>query len=390
MPFHETKAAIKKNVTQCKEMKRLYYLSATSFSQVDLGVLPELSKRYDLTYGLVTPTGSPYVSIADIKNHCRENDIRLRLFPFERRLRDLRIGLDFKKVLDDIRQTRPDIIYTISHDIPLLSLLCLTLPAEKTIIAIHDVEFHSGSKFPFFLKLSRMITMAHFTSFQVFSKNQEIIFRNKYPKKKIFNIPLSLGFYGDLTGVPSVDANSNYDVITFLFFGNILPYKGLKSLLAAINNLSLKYSNFKLVVAGQCPDWNTEYEPVIENKSIVTKLIHFIDSTSIPGLFSNAHYLVLPYAEATQSGPLMMAYNFNIPVIASNIDSFNDMVVEGTSGYLYDNRDETALGSVLEAALVRSQDDYNDMRHRLRQHTKLHYSAVTLSKKYEKMFDNLS
>lgn len=370
-------------------MKRLYYLSATSFSQVDLGVLPELSKRYDLTYGLVAPTGNPYVSLADIENHCRTNNIKLRVFPFTKRLRDPRIALDFKKVLDDIGQVGPDIVYTISHDIPLLSLLCLQLPAEKTIVAIHDVEFHSGSKFPFFLKLSRWITMAHFKNFQVFSKNQEVLFRQKYPNKKIFNIPLSLGFYGNLGHQPSVTEKYDYDVITFLFFGNILPYKGLKSLLAVINGLTLKYSNFRLVIAGQCSNWETEYEPAIENKSIVTKLIHFIDSTSIPGLFSNSHYLVLPYTEATQSGPLMMAYNFNLPVIASNVNSFKDMVVEGTTGYLYDVNDPSGLTKVLEAALVRSRQDYDNIRHRLHEHTNLHYSAVTLSKKYEQMFDTL-
>ena len=231
--------------------------------------------------------------------------------------------------------------------------------------------------------------MRHFKNFQVFSKNQELLFRKKYPGKKIFNIPLSLGFYGNLGPQPSVLENYDNDVITFLFFGNILPYKGLKSLLAATNELSLKYSNFRLVVAGQCSNWDTEYEPAIENKAFVTKMIHFIDSTSIRGLFSNAHYLVLPYAEATQSGPLMMAYNFNLPVIASNVNSFKDMVVEGTSGYLYDINDPNGLTKVLEAALVRSREDYKNIRHRLHEYTHQRYSAVILSKQYQQMFDIL-
>ena len=366
-------------------MKRLYYLSATSFSQVDLGILPELSKKYDLTYALVTPQGNSYVGLGDIENYCRNNSIKLKFFPFRRRLRDLRTGSDFNKVLNDIKRTNPDIIYTISHDVPILSLLCCRLPATKTIVAIHDVEFHSGSKFPFFLKISRMITMTHFKNFQVFSRNQENILRTKYPKKRIYNIPLSLGYYGNSTHTHQNDNKKN-NSITFLFFGNILPYKGLHFLLKAVCNLSLKYTNFQLIVAGQCSEWETVYEPLISNKAVVTKMIRFIDSTVIPDLFSGTHYLVLPYTEATQSGPLMMAYNFNLPVIASKIDSFKDAVIEGTTGYLYDRNDEAGLENALEAAIIRSQTEYDDLCRRLKEHTLNNYSAPLLSKKYEQMF----
>ena len=48
--------------------------------------------------------------------------------------------------------------------------------------------------------------------------------------------------------------------------------------------------------------------------------------------FQEADYLVLPYDESTQSGPLLIAYNYNIPVIASDIELFKTMVCDKQNG----------------------------------------------------------
>jgi glycosyltransferase involved in cell wall biosynthesis len=367
-------------------MKHLYYLSAASFTQVDLGILPQLARTYQITYALIMPAGNSHVEQNDIREYCSTNNIDFKAFTFKRRQRDIRLGFEFLTILRDIRSTQPDIIYTISFDIPVLSLLCTTLSKKKTIIAIHDAEFHSGSKFALFMKFARKITISHFDSFQVFSKNQEKVFRRKYPKKKLYTIPLSLGYYGSHKSYSATRNLDHHNEIRFLFFGNILPYKGLKHLLTAVNNLSVTYSNFKLVIAGQCNNWDNEYEPLIANNKVITKMIHFIDSNAVPDLFLNAHYLVLPYSDATQSGPLMMAFNFNLPVITSDIKAFREVMVENTTGYLYEKADPRGLENVLEAALLREKDEYLKLLARLKEHVSLNYSSQAISKMYQIMF----
>jgi len=367
-------------------MKSLYYLSSISFSQVDLAILPALSRQFKVVYGLIVPkSNNNNVPLEEVQYYCEANNIEIRRFSFVRRLRDVRIAFDFWSVLEDIWSEKPDVLYMTCQDVPILSLLSLTLSRRNTIVAIHDVQFHSKSKFAVLLRWSRRITIAHFESFHVFSKNQEVIFKQRYPEKKTSVIPLSLGYYGGFEGT-SPDRREHYSEIRFLFFGNILPYKGLKSLLKAVEKLSERHSRFRLTIAGQCDDWDTQYEPLISSDSPVTRIIRFIDAKMIPTLFLEAHYLILPYIDATQSGPLMLAYHFGLPVIASDIDAFQENIAHGLTGFLYDSTNPTALERVIESAIIRDKAEYISLSNSLREFVKKQYSTEEISKQYAKMF----
>ena len=40
------------------------------------------------------------------------------------------------------------------------------------------------------------------------------------------------------------------------------------------------------------------------------------------------HFLILPYRDVTNSGPMMIALNYNLPIIAPKIGCFNDVYTE--------------------------------------------------------------
>ena len=53
--------------------------------------------------------------------------------------------------------------------------------------------------------------------------------------------------------------------------------------------------------------------------------------------------MALPYRTATQSGITQIAYNFNIPVIVSNVGGLAEIVPDGKVGYVVEpNADEFA------------------------------------------------
>src|ERR1035437_226300 len=338
-------------------MKKLYYLSISCFGDTDMGFLYHLAKTFDITYGVLFIDDVSNFSKTELANYCKKYNIKFEPYFFTRRQRDIRIAFEFIKVLKNIKKANPDIIYTFSFDNPIFSIIGLSLNKKKTIIFIHDVEFHSSYPFSYFFKIGRKITIFHFSFFQVFSKNQEAIFRKRYPKKKVYTISKTTSDYGNVKCYKK-DLGYGTKKIRFLFFGKILIYKGLDQLIRAMNRLSYKYSNFELVIAGRCDNWETAYEPLIENKNIIIKRIGRIENVEIPDLFKSCDYLVLPYKDATQSGPLMIAYNYNLPVIASNIEAFREVIEEGTSGYFFDRSDPKGLESVLEAAIHQSRDEY--------------------------------
>lgn len=369
-------------------MKSLYYLSSISFYQTDFGVLHNLTQKYNITYGVLLPKKGINSMDQEIIKYCKKYEIKLELFYFKKRQRDLRNGFVFLKVLKNIRTINPDIIYTLSFDNPLLSLLGLTLKSKNTVVFIHDVEFHSGYRFMHFMRIGRKVTIYHFKYFQVFSKIQGDIFAKKYPQKKLSIIPLPLTDFGYFPHYKKI-IKKDIETIRFLFFGNILPYKGLNLLINAVNSLNTKYSNFELVIAGRCDNWSTLYEPLIQNKNNVKQIIRYIKNDEIPELYLTSHYLVLPYKDATQSGPLMLAYNYNLPVIASNIGAFREIIKNGVSGFLFDHNSSKGLEIVMEMAIRRTPDEYRELLNELKIFINSNFSGESVCQKYQIMFDKI-
>jgi glycosyltransferase involved in cell wall biosynthesis len=66
----------------------------------------------------------------------------------------------------------------------------------------------------------------------------------------------------------------------------------------------------------------------------VRKRIEYIPDHEIEIYFEAADALVLPYRFIYQSGPLFLAYNFGLPVIATDVGSFKNDIVEGQTGFV--------------------------------------------------------
>jgi glycosyltransferase involved in cell wall biosynthesis len=116
------------------------------------------------------------------------------------------------------------------------------------------------------------------------------------------------------------------------------------------------------------------YEPLIADKSLVEKHIRFIGNDEVADFFINSHYLVLPYRDATQSGPLKIAFHYNVPVIASDISSFKEEVTHGVDGYLFRTGDVDDLKNVLLHALAKHATDYERLRASQTEYVRSKYS----------------
>lgn len=58
--------------------------------------------------------------------------------------------------------------------------------------------------------------------------------------------------------------------------------------------------------------------------------------------------MVLPYNEVFQSGVLFLAYSFGLPVIATDVGSFREEIVEGQTGFMCRPGDPTDLARAIE------------------------------------------
>lgn len=142
---------------------------------------------------------------------------------------------------------------------------------------------------------------------------------------------------------------------TILFFGALRPYKGLECLVAAFQRIAAAHEGYRLIVAAEPKKGDEQYLCDI-NKTIETdpsrahiiQRMEFIPDEGTEVYFKAADVLVLPYKQIFQSGVLFLSYNFGLPVVATDVGSFRDDIVEGTTGFLARSCEAGDLAAAIE------------------------------------------
>lgn len=117
------------------------------------------------------------------------------------------------------------------------------------------------------------------------------------------------------------------DKFILLFFGSLLPYKGVDIIINGVNKL--KDDEILVVIAGSSHK-NPEYGQTIKELSKKDKRIflidRFISEEEIPILFGAADYTIYPYRRIDNSGVLFMSITFGVPVIISNKGGVKEII----------------------------------------------------------------
>ncbi len=135
------------------------------------------------------------------------------------------------------------------------------------------------------------------------------------------------------------------DERVLLFFGYVRRYKGLHILLEAMHALPAD-PHVRLLVVGEFYDDETSYRTMVDRlglSSRVTIVSDYIPTARVGTYFSAADAVMLPYVSATQSGIAQIAYNFNKPIIASNVGGLAETVRDGLTGLVVPPEDPSAL-----------------------------------------------
>lgn len=137
---------------------------------------------------------------------------------------------------------------------------------------------------------------------------------------------------------------------TILFFGRILPYKGLSYLFEAYKMAKVKIPELRLIIAGEGKiDFNYHELSHIEvlNQNISNnKLVEIIRRCSI---------VVCPYTSASQSGIPMVAYYFGKPIIATNVGGLPEVIENNVTGLIVPPENSYALAEAIEKIISDSE-----------------------------------
>jgi D-inositol-3-phosphate glycosyltransferase len=76
--------------------------------------------------------------------------------------------------------------------------------------------------------------------------------------------------------------------------------------------------------------------------------IRHVPDSDVERYFKAGDVLVLPYRSVFQSGVLFLAYSFGLPVIATDVGSLKEEVIEGETGSICRPGDVQALAQTIE------------------------------------------
>jgi glycosyltransferase involved in cell wall biosynthesis len=299
-----------------KFKKKIVWVTAECFIDVDIQIIPFLSNYYDIKWIVVKNKISKINYKELIDKLFRGMDIDIDFFEIKSRTRNIIIIREYISLISFIKSYEADIYYFDFSGIPyFFPLLRLFKGKKDVVIAAHNVSTPKGAVNTFLATLYMKFILHSFDNFQVFSLNQEKVIKNKTKNKNIFYAPLALKNFG------SSNISQN-EIITFLSFGYIRRYKRIDVLISAANLVFEKTKKkFLVKIFGSCTEWN-KYKDLIKYPFLFDLRIDFIPNEEISDIFTSSHYFVLPYQDIAQSGAMTVAFNYNLPVIASNIDSF--------------------------------------------------------------------
>lgn len=141
-----------------------------------------------------------------------------------------------------------------------------------------------------------------------------------------------------------------------LFFGQIAPYKGLKHLVAALPIALRANPRLRLVIAGKVKEGHGDYWSHVQHDlhdpalaaHLITRIEHIPDDEIEP-YFKAADVVVMPYEDIYQSGILLLAYSFGLPVIATDVGALREDIVEGRTGLICRAQDPADIARAVES-----------------------------------------
>ncbi len=216
---------------------------------------------------------------------------------------------------------------------------------RKKIGVVHDPLARFGDKqlllrFFHYVALDMDVLLVH-------SRRFVDIVAKEY-RKPTYYIPL--GRHNIYAECPNKEHAICYDAtkVNFLFFGTISKYKGLNVLAEAYRALSADYGDRVTLTIAGAGDFSP-YRASFEGLPGITVINRWIRNEETESFFMGDNMIVVcPYLGATQSGVVLLTYEYQIPIIATDTGALSEQVEDEVTGLLIPPGDATALKTAME------------------------------------------
>jgi D-inositol-3-phosphate glycosyltransferase len=255
---------------------------------------------------------------------------------------------------------------------------------KRIVLTVHNVNAgkrDSNDTFLNRLTLRAQYRLADHIFVHTEKMKHELSSELKIEERRITVIPFGINNAVPNTHLTRAEARERLGICgderTILFFGHIAPYKGLETLIQAFQQLASWRNDYRLIIAGRpknCEKYWASIRDAIHDdvqKGRVLLRAEFIPDNETEIYFKAADVFVLPYKHIYQSGVLFLGHSFGLPVLASDVGSLKDEIVEGKTGFVFKPEDPVDLANTIERYFA--SDLYADIDRR--RHEIRHYAT---------------
>lgn len=370
-------------------MKAISWITADCFLDVDLPVIARLREHYRIFWQIIISNscGIDYRGFVRMQIPEAGDNLEIVFVDEKHRRRDPRMLASDCRIIRRAKAFHPDFYYVSGFMLPWgLPLLKVMLPVEKVVMACHNVSTPKGATKSVLAELSMRFVLAFFKNIQVFSKGQHEVLEGRCSGKNVLEAPLALKDFGE----PRPGAAADDGIVRFLNFGIIRDYKRVDLLIEAGCLLYERgYRNFRVLIAGSCPEWDARYSGLVRCPGVFELDIRRIPNEDVPGLFAKSDYFVMPYQDIAQSGALTVAFQYNLPPIVSDIPQFREFVEDGVTGLYFKSGDAVSLADKMQYALDHYADIYPVLKDNQAAFVRDNLSLDSIVARYRAYFDRL-
>jgi len=256
-----------------------------------------------------------------------------------------------------LRKEKPDIVYTFTPKAGLLGMM-------GAFFARIPIRIHNIVGMPLMEARGNKARLLKFVERLTYRFSTKLLCNSMglkgYIKQNLTKQELSVVGYGSINGVDTEFFNNNFDkkqqneirekfhidegdfVLTFV--GRIVKDKGVNELIEAFVLLRKEHPNLKLLLVG---DYEEDLNPIKqENRKLINELneIIFVGfQKDIRQYLAISDLFVLPSYREGLPNSLIEAGSFGIPLVATDINGCNEIIIDKQTGILVEKKDTKSL-----------------------------------------------
>jgi glycosyltransferase involved in cell wall biosynthesis len=263
-----------------------------------------------------------------------------------------RVPIIRKQLLRHIAAHRPEVVVELMpHVWSSFIAPAIKSAGARYVTLVHDADSHPGdhrtAAVQWFAKRTRrqadlIVTLSDAVASRLLAQGQ-------VPRDKICTL-----FHPDLDfgGRHALEPPRLGEPLRLLFFGRIMPYKGLPLFLDMVDQLREEGVAVEVGVFGQGSLGPSARRLKAMGAEVINR---WLTEAEIGALLPRFHAIVLSYMEASQSGVAAAAFGAGLPVIATPVGGIIEQVQDGINGVLALRADALALAEAAKRLLFDSQ-----------------------------------